>query len=320
EGGFAARLPPLPDGQVMVYRSVVNYSIGAERVVPANLGEPWLEHWFGPVEPIYCTSFDDGVAEGWQLNGTWEVGPPQGQGGDPSAAAGDDPFVLGLDVSSDGLYPAWSSESVVSPTITIPSGYESVRLHYQRWLTVEDGFYDQATILADGQPAWSNFASTNDFEATTHHRDAQWAFHDVDLSPWASDGQVTLAFEVNSDGGLEMGGWTIDELCVVGYGTINTLPGCGDGVLGEGEQCDDGNQVAGDGCSAQCQNEGPGQEEEPDEDEPDEDEPGLDDDDLDDGGLVSRGCDCHARAPQQQRSGALGLLTLLLLGWRRRDR
>src|SRR5690348_6116771 len=34
--------------------------------------------------------------------------------------------------------------------------------------------------------------------------------------------------------------------------STGALPGCGDGVLQDGEQCDDGNGASGDGCSSAC--------------------------------------------------------------------
>lgn len=327
DAGYELVVPPLPPGQVMRYRVKVAYETGGERFVPANLGDPWFQHWFGEVEPIYCTSFADGTADGWTLPFGWEVSPPLGLGGDPAAAAGADPFVLGMDLVEDGLYPPFFGDGVTSPPVAVPAGYESVRLHYWRWLTVEDAFFDQASILADGTPAWTNFASDWDGMANVHHRDAQWVFHDVDLTPWAGDGQVTVGFQLFSDGGLEMGGWTVDELCVVGYRpSVAPPPACGNGLLEGLEQCDDGNVAAGDGCNAFCQLEGGGGETSDggDDDDGDSassdeggDEPGL----GDEGGLVDRGCAC--RASQGGRSPftpeALGLLALVFLGWRRRE-
>ncbi|MCX4241849.1 DUF4215 domain-containing protein [Paraliomyxa miuraensis] len=319
-GGYEAVVPPLPPGQVLRYRVLVTYGNGVERIVPPNLGDPWFQHWFGTVEPIYCTSFADGTAEGWNVPMRWQVSPPLGQGGDPSEPAGPDPYVLGQDLVDDGLYQPWSSESAGSPNISVPVGYyASIRLHYRRWLTVEDGFYDQARIMADGQVAWSNFASNNDFTATVHHRDSQWVFHDVDLTPWASDGQVQLAFELDSDAGLEMGGWTVDELCVMGFlPGVDVPPGCGNGVVDAGEQCDDGNLLPGDGCSEFCQVEGSGSssggsDDGGSDDGSSDDGPGL----GDDGDLIDRGCACQAR-PDGGAPTGLGTLVLLALGWSRR--
>jgi uncharacterized protein (TIGR03382 family) len=324
DGGYEAVVPPLPPGQVMRYRVQVSYDNGAERIVPPNLGDPWFQHWFGAVEPIYCTSFETGAADGWDVPFGWQVSPPLGLGGDPSEAAGADAFVLGLDLVEDGLYLPFASETAASPAISVPAGYESVRLHYWRWLTVEDGFYDQTYILADGEVAWGNFASDFDFSATTHHRDAQWVFHDVDLTPWTIDGQVRLGFDLHSDGGLEMGGWNIDELCVVGYRPAVAPPvGCGNGVLEGSEQCDDGNVAAGDGCSALCQDESDDDDGGGGEEEDGGSAEGGDDGDgdgglTDDGHLLDRGCVCQAQS-RGGAPGALGLLVLLWLGRRRRE-
>ncbi|MEM7158651.1 MAG: myxococcus cysteine-rich repeat containing protein [Myxococcota bacterium] len=321
-GGYELVLPPLPDGQVMRYRVLVEYSTGAARIVPPNQGDPWFQHWFGPVEPIYCTSFDQALADGWEITNPWDVDVPLGLAGDPADAAGPDPFVLGLDLNGDGFYPPGSNTSVLSPVIAVPAGYASVRLHYQRWLTVEDGFYDQAFITANEEIAWSNFASANDNQgANVHHRDSQWVFHDVDISAAASGGQVQLGFGVRTDGGLEMGGWTVDELCVVGY-----RPGanaCGNGVIEGTEECDDGNLLDGDGCSAVCLLEGD------DGGDDGSDDGGSDDGGSDDGGgagggltndgLVPRGCACQA-TDDAPGSGFAAFGLLVLLGLRRRRR
>jgi uncharacterized protein (TIGR03382 family) len=51
-----------------------------------------------------------------------------------------------------------------------------------------------------------------------------------------------------------MGGWTIDDVCVVALADANPAL-CGNGTVDPGETCDDGNTTAGDGCSATCQTE-----------------------------------------------------------------
>jgi cysteine-rich repeat protein len=104
----------------------------------------------------------------------------------------------------------------------------------------------------------------------------------VELSDGATDGSVAVRFELRSDPGLEYGGWTLDQLCIVGFvptvcgdGTItgselcddgpansDTMADacrtdcrpahCGDGTTDTGESCDDGNSIAGDGCEPDC--------------------------------------------------------------------
>ena len=143
----------------------------------------------------------------------------------------------------------WATEC--SPPVIQTQGFEVVRLQYWRWLGVEDGDFDNAVILANDEVVWRNFSTGN--SGSTHHEDEEWRFHDVDLSDAVADAtELRLAFGIESDGGLEFGGWTIDDLCVVGLNPT-PQPVCGNGELEEGEACDDGNLVDGDGCESDCQ-------------------------------------------------------------------
>ncbi|MBX3156571.1 MAG: DUF4215 domain-containing protein [Deltaproteobacteria bacterium] len=65
---------------------------------------------------------------------------------------------------------------------------------------------------------------------------------------------MKLRFELASDEGLQFGGWTIDDVCIVKKGAAPN-PSCGNGVIDAGETCDDGNRIDGDGCSASCTDE-----------------------------------------------------------------
>jgi MYXO-CTERM domain-containing protein len=67
---------------------------------------------------------------------------------------------------------------------------------------------------------------------------------------------MQLRFELKADQGLNFGGWTIDDVCVVAIGEKVVSPVCGNGTLEDGESCDDGNTVDGDGCSSTCETEG----------------------------------------------------------------
>src|SRR5262249_8495038 len=126
-----------------------------------------------------------------------------------------------------------------------------VRLQYFRWLGVEDGFYDKARILANDTPVWSNHASATDpMAAEINHVDKEWRFQDVDLSAQTATGKLKLRFDLSSDQGLNLGGWTIDDVCVVAISGAAVT--CGNGVVDDGETCDDGNRIDGDGCSANC--------------------------------------------------------------------
>lgn len=320
-GGWTAKIPAPAEGSVVQYQVAVNYTSGAERSLPDNFADPWYEAYWGTVIPLYCTGFTDSASD-WVMLGNFDVGGPNGTAGnrDPSSSYDGDGLVLGNTLSSDGLY--FPNDVAVATTPQIATGgHADVRLQYRRWLTVEDGFFDQAEIRADDEPVWANFASEVDVVATVQHVDREWRFHDVELAPFVTDGFVELSFTLASDGGLEFGGWNIDELCVVAVGPPTTT--CGNGVLDSGEGCDDGNVAAGDGCSAGCGVEPGGSttatgggNDTGDDDSTGDDSSSGDDGGLDEAGLLGRGCRCDADG----RGGAAWLVLLLPIALPRRRR
>ncbi len=246
DGDWVGTIPTQDTGEVVEYQVSLSYTTGAVSELPRNAADPWYQTYFGGVVPIYC--LDDAADQGeWNFGGpgsNWSFGPLMGGGGiDPGMPYDDDGVLL----SQDGDYPAGANTTASGPSVDI-SGAADVRLHYRRWLTVEDAVFDQATILANGAPIWGNLSTPS---ANTHHVDREWRFHDLPLSDVAVDGEVALGFALASDGGLEFGGWTVDGLCVVEV----VDQACGDGWVSGDEQCDDGNTDPGDGCDARCQSE-----------------------------------------------------------------
>lgn len=352
--GFVAELPPQQDGTVLQYRIRLQLASGDETVYPDNAADPFYELFIGHVEPLYCTDFEsDPEADGWshglesgsQQDGAddWQWGetlsPPSS--GDPQAAfSGERAF--GNDMGGgefNGIYQSNKVNFALSPVVDT-NGYQTVRLQYRRWLNVEDAYFDRATIYADGEVVWRNLDSQQGDDSDTHHRDREWRFHDVDVSAAAQDGEVQLRFELDTDNGFELGGWTMDDVCVVGFveticgdGEITGMeqcddgddnssaladhcrddcvsPSCGDGVVDSGELCDDGNLIDDDGCDAECQSA---------EWQPPNDTPG--------GGLdperapwAPSGCLCRASGPADGSRFGFLLLAALGLGVLRRNR
>ncbi|MGE0869987.1 MAG: MYXO-CTERM sorting domain-containing protein [Kofleriaceae bacterium] len=73
------------------------------------------------------------------------------------------------------------------------------------------------------------------------HIDREWRFQDVDLAAQSSTGKVKLRFELNSDQGFNLGGWTLDDVCIV---AAKPAPACEDGSAppcegGDGEGAGD---------------------------------------------------------------------------------
>ncbi|MCK6550777.1 DUF4215 domain-containing protein [Myxococcota bacterium] len=255
---WTTRLPDDRKNVVLRFQMELTLGDGSIARFPQNAADPRYEMYVGAVTPLYCTDFEtDPLAEGWAhgpLGGApaegddWELGTPRAVfgSGDPNAARSGTQ-VMGNDLGSgdnDGRYARGASSALTSPVIST-NGYSIVRLQYWRWLNVEDSQSDQARIVGNGQPLWTN-ASAGNPQAPLNHLDSEWVFHDVDLSPVVADDQVQVAFELTANMRRRFGGWTIDDVCVVGV-TV-----CGNGAVEPGETCDDGNLTDGDGCEASC--------------------------------------------------------------------
>jgi MYXO-CTERM domain-containing protein len=261
--GYAAELPEQAPGTVVQYRVEVALDDSSTLQLPDNAADPYYEVFIGEVVPLYCTDFEvDPAGEGWVhelLAGQnregaddWTWGEPMAatSSGDPRAAYSGD-YVIGNDLGGgnyNGLYQSDKQNAMHAPAVDTQR-YPVVRLQYRRWLNVEDGDFDQASIASNGSVVWTNRATGG--QGSTHHADKEWRFHDVDLTSSIQDGKVQVSFILTSDGGLEFGGWTLDDFCIVGY----LPPGqniCGNGNIEGAEVCDDGNLLDGDGCEATC--------------------------------------------------------------------
>ena len=292
--GFVGLIPSINDGNIVDYQVQVTLADLTTLKFPNNPADRLYQFYVGETIDLYCTNFDtDPFSEGWAhelvagdaAGDDWSWGPPMAP-----AASGDPPAaflgtnVLGNNLGGEGkngLYQADTQTFIRSPTIDVMN-YSDVHLQYRRWLTVEDGFFDTASILVGNQLAWTNLNSDMGNSSAIHHQDREWRFHDVPISQFARNKKVDLRFQIKSDAGLQMGGWNIDELCVVanvnsicGDGTVSgaedcddgaansdtqanacrsdcRMPICGDGVTDSGEQCDDANTDQLDGCTNDC--------------------------------------------------------------------
>lgn len=251
-GQIRAEIPEAPEGSEVRYRVRVEWSDGAHVQFPQTAQDPDYQFYVGDVTTLWCADFEAPVA-GLTLTGDWEVGRLAGNNfsGDPSTAfAGEG--VLGTRLGGNGLYSQNKISKAVLPSIAT-AGWGEVRLRFMRWLHVEGAESDQATISNGEHVLWTNPARTVTTELEQlimppqRLRDASWV--PVDLSLGAGSALETSNIELRliSDRGGELGGWTIDELCVVA-----AAPTCGDGIAVGSEACDDGNATTGDGCTPTC--------------------------------------------------------------------
>jgi leucyl aminopeptidase len=256
-GGAWNTLPMSPAGPANAWTADLPGQTAPARVeyhiiaTASNGRQAWAPEGFSPGEnnyafrvglftSIYANGFEGATDEGWthaQLStqDDWQRGVPQGKAGDPGAAAAGTK-IWGNDLGPSGFNGNYSSNVhnyLRSPVIDC-SGRTGVRLRFQRWLTVEEGLYDNAKIEINGTVIWQNPANGNLV-------DTSWTEVDMDISAWADNNpSVQLTFRLQSDGGLELGGWNIDEfeLYVLGApgGGTNTISLSGPSSVNAGSQ------------------------------------------------------------------------------------
>ncbi len=244
---WSATLPTQPDNTIILYKAVATFADGSTANLPDNPADPLYQLLVGTPTPIWCESFD--ADPQWMQIGQeeWEVAPPSFDFDAPAAFTGQN--VLGTNVRTLGTYNAFNFTSIVTPPLDA-SGYEHVHLQFRRWLTVEDGTFDTASVEINGETVWQNATST---ATNIDHVDKEWRLFDVELTPSASvtpPAAVTIAWSLDPDGTRQLGGWNIDDVCLVGLGKI---PRCGDRFVDVDETCDDGNATLGDGCALDCE-------------------------------------------------------------------
>jgi len=259
---LSGRLPAdeVPVGQIVEFDILTTRSEGDAVRLPQNPAAPTFQTFNGELEEFSCNDFSsDPFATGFASEqragqsrpgaNDWQFGEPQGRSGDPdgafsgTGAIGND---LGLAFpgggAGNGAYQPGIANAMLFPSVTVEAR-DRLILRYKRWLTVEDANFDRATIAVNNRVAWQNAAGAG------NHEDSQWVEHYVDVTDLVgADGVVDVDFVLLTDGGLNFGGWTVDDFCVTGY----DVPECGNGQVEDGETCDDGNLVDGDGCEATC--------------------------------------------------------------------
>ena len=81
-----------------------------------------------------------------------------------------------------------------------------------------------------------NFSQNLGDASAAQHIDREWRFQDIAVSGYQPGHVLDIAWDLRSDEGLQFGGWTIDDVCLV----ANANGVCGDGNVTAHEGCDDG--------------------------------------------------------------------------------
>lgn len=253
DGEFVASLPGADAGtEVRYFIEALDENGDVAGMMPrGSISDPWYAVFVGGGDVLFEADFedDDGGFSHELLQGNadsegaddWQWGQPGGNSGDPAVAfSGDN--VWGNDLSPEenwnGAYQPNVHNILRSPSIDVSGGYDRVYLQFRRWLTVEDGFWDQADVTVNGISVWSQLAGSNQNDASDHHEDMHWALRTYDITDLvAADDTVQIAWELFTDGGLQMGGWNLDDVKVFGMGAAPEAEVPADGLAGDGSGC-----------------------------------------------------------------------------------
>jgi hypothetical protein len=228
--GRTALLPGVDTGSTVSYYFVVQHSSGSLRRPETGS----YSYAVGSASVAYSESFDTGD-NGWtsQLitaQNDWQRGTPAGRSGTSSGVAWRDPSAAhsapacwGNDIGPasnwNGAY-GNSVENVLRSPLLNLSGRTGVRVGFWRWLTVEDGLYDQATFEMNGQVVWANPVGSG----SNHLLDTAWTYVEYAVPAADNNAAVQFAFRLKTDAGLALGGWNVDDFVVTYAGASSTRP------------------------------------------------------------------------------------------------
>ncbi|HZM00721.1 MAG TPA: M28 family peptidase [Planctomycetota bacterium] len=200
------------------YRLLASDGAGHQQWLPEGWQPESKSYQFtvGTLVAAFSDGFEGPGDNGWThaqvlTQDDWQRGAPVGQSGDPSGAA-QGAAVWANDLGSTGWNGAYGSSVenwLESPAINT-LGKTGLHLRFKRWLSVEDGTFDQASIAINGSTVWQNPSTPG---GVAHTLDSEWTQQDLDVSALADNKpSVRVRFKLKSDGGLEFGGWTVDDL------------------------------------------------------------------------------------------------------------
>ncbi|MSQ00342.1 MAG: hypothetical protein EXR71_00440 [Myxococcales bacterium] len=228
---WTTTLPRVPATDGFRYFYVLTSSDGTMSVSShGGLEQGVWEFRVGDRAELWCDDFESGAAgfthgAGIPIEGAtgstdeWVFGNPAGGGRfDPDVAYGGG-YIATTVLDED--YSPNNAQYLSTPDVALTTPGRMRLFTYQRWLSVEDGLYDHARVyVSDGvteTALWENAATPG---GGTQLIDTDWSTSDHDLAGHLGvDGvaaaPLSFSFTLQSDAGLEFGGWALDDVCVV---------------------------------------------------------------------------------------------------------
>lgn len=202
-------ISPFDECDRVYFRVLSTDAHGATAIADAG-GEPFAFNTNLIGGKVWHENFETDT--GWQLDGEWERGTPQGLGtnaADPDEAWSGS-FVIGNDLSGSGSflgdYEPSTSESARSPAFDTRQ-QRDLELIIRRRLGKASSDEVSIDVVTNGTDrAWTGTGTIND---TT------WIEQSIDIGAWADNkGSVELVFNLDSTGANHSFGWNIDEVIV----------------------------------------------------------------------------------------------------------
>jgi len=243
--GYAADLPRHPRGATVYYYLSAADNDGDTLYTTHGENPDYLYSFLvGDFQVIYCDDGESGVGDFVHLLGTpdvpeagdddWELGTPQGLSSDPDHAySGTACWGTNHGNGDHGEYTNNTIQFLSLPDRDV-SGYERIRLQYRRWLAVEDGFYDHSRLEVNGFVVWENPWTPG---GGTHFVDTEWILHDEYVDALVDEDEtLSIVWTLESDQGLEFGGWNIDDVCLVAPDDLSGWYSSDDFQASDGEE------------------------------------------------------------------------------------
>ena len=220
---YAADIPAIPSPAQIAYYVEAMDGSGLSNAFPEGGASDPLPYLVGVLTTYFADSFETnigwthsttGIQDDWQRSS--EVGASNGSFGQAGDAldAFDGTEIWGNDLGPtgwNGAYQDNNANALTSPGIDLTGVTTPLTLSFQRWATVEDGQFDQLRCTVNGTVVWSNPVG-NDLI------DTSWNEVTADISFAAGDPAAVIEFTLNSDGGVNFGGWNVDDINIFNLG------------------------------------------------------------------------------------------------------
>jgi bacillopeptidase F len=199
-GTYAATIPADVTGGSSVDYFIVARDYGGNDAYHGTATHPHSVTLLNGLTPGYSTSFE-GSNAGWTHGGpgdNWEIGVPTS--GPMAAHTGSNVAATGL----AGPYQSNADAYLMTPPVDLSGGPAALR--FWHWFDLETNF-DYGLVIGTGDNG-----ATWDILGQYTGQSSGWQQTTIDLSRYAGNNNVYLAFYLSTDGSVTRPGWYVDDV------------------------------------------------------------------------------------------------------------